>query len=183
MPNPLLAHSLIIAVLTALPAVAIAQSGQPGAVPTASSTPDIETSKYSFIGEVNDDNTLIRSGPSENDYQVLKVSKGTRLTVVGMVQPHLVDAPFVRRGEAGHDELGAAVAGAQLRRPGSRLAGPRPRRAVAAGQQHTAGDAQREQHGRQHGRGQRAHETMALVTRARARCWLDCDMPKLEEVQ
>jgi hypothetical protein len=84
MPTRFLARNLLIAALSALPAVVFAEPVQPGAVSTAGGSTDIETSKFSFLGEVNADNTLVRCGPSENDYQVLKLAKGTRLTVVGM---------------------------------------------------------------------------------------------------
>ena len=45
---------------------------------------DIESSEYTFAGEVSVDGSLVRSGPSESDYAVLKLDKGARLTVVGM---------------------------------------------------------------------------------------------------
>ncbi len=48
-------------------------------VPTA----EIETSPYTFAGEVNNDLAVVRSGPSENDYPTLKVAKGDKLVVVG----------------------------------------------------------------------------------------------------
>lgn len=84
MPHAFARNALIVATLAAtLPSISFAQSGA-AAVPVAASTSDIETSKYSFVGDVNADGTLVRSGPSENDYQVLKLNKGQRVTVVGM---------------------------------------------------------------------------------------------------
>ena len=80
--NILIASAVIAAL--GLPAAAAFAQNAPAGIPVSGSTPDIETSKYSFVGEVNADGTLVRSGPSENDYQVLKLNKGTRLTVVGM---------------------------------------------------------------------------------------------------
>jgi hypothetical protein len=50
---------------------------------TVVQTPDIDTSPYIFAGEVNSDLAVVRSGPSENDYQTLKLAKGTKLVVVG----------------------------------------------------------------------------------------------------
>lgn len=50
---------------------------------TVVQTPDIDTSPYTFIGEVNNDAAVVRSGPSENDYATLKLAKGTKLVVVG----------------------------------------------------------------------------------------------------
>jgi hypothetical protein len=50
----------------------------------ADNTADIETSKYTFVGLTSQPGVLVRSGPSENDYPVLKLDQGVRLTVVGM---------------------------------------------------------------------------------------------------
>ena len=71
-----------IAVVGFMPATLLrAQTPDPVSVPSA---PDIETSNYTFAGEVNAEGSLVRSGPSENDYPVLKLAKGAKLTVVGM---------------------------------------------------------------------------------------------------
>lgn len=58
--------------------VALAQNADT-VVPAA----DIETSKYTFAGEVNNDAAVARAGPSENDYATVKLAKGTKLVVVG----------------------------------------------------------------------------------------------------
>jgi SH3-like domain-containing protein len=45
---------------------------------------EVENSKYQFAGTVNSSAVYVRSGPSENDYAVMKLDKGAELTVVGI---------------------------------------------------------------------------------------------------
>ncbi|MFT3789122.1 MAG: hypothetical protein QM770_23590 [Tepidisphaeraceae bacterium] len=54
------------------------------ATPGENDTPAIETGSNSFAGAVNTDGALLRSGPSENDYATRRLTKGDKLTVVGM---------------------------------------------------------------------------------------------------
>lgn len=72
-------RSLLIAVAgVSFAGISLAQNGDT-VVPTA----EIETSPYTFAGEVNSDQAIVRSGPSENDYPTLKLAKGEKLVVVG----------------------------------------------------------------------------------------------------
>jgi SH3-like domain-containing protein/flagellar motor protein MotB len=48
-----------------------------------SATPSVENSKFQALGEVNANAVFVRSGPSENDYPVMKLDKGAHVTVVG----------------------------------------------------------------------------------------------------
>ena len=80
-PASVLTRSLLIAAASVTFAAcgsAFAQNSDT-VVPTA----DIETSTYTFAGEVNSDLAVVRSGPSENDYPTLKLAKGAKLVVVG----------------------------------------------------------------------------------------------------
>ncbi len=51
---------------------------------TAADPASIETGSTAYAGVVNTDGTLLRSGPSENDYATKRLTKGDQLTVVGM---------------------------------------------------------------------------------------------------
>ena len=76
--------SIALAV-AAVASPALAQQAAPAdATPDASGTPEVENSPFTFAGEVKSDGTLVNSGASDQDYPVLKLSKGTRLTVVGI---------------------------------------------------------------------------------------------------
>lgn len=80
-PASVVSRSLLIAVASVSAfacGVAFAQNNDT-VVPTA----EIETSAYTFAGEVNSDLAVVRSGPSENDYPTLKLAKGAKLVVVG----------------------------------------------------------------------------------------------------
>jgi uncharacterized protein YgiM (DUF1202 family) len=44
----------------------------------------VDNSKLAFAGVVNSDNVYVRSGPSENYYPTQKLSKGDKVTVVGI---------------------------------------------------------------------------------------------------
>lgn len=46
--------------------------------------PDVENSKYQFVGVVNSNAVFVRSGPSENDYATIKLDKGAQVKVVGI---------------------------------------------------------------------------------------------------
>jgi SH3-like domain-containing protein len=50
----------------------------------AQDAPEIENARFQFLGSVNANAVVIRSGPSENDYAVMKIDRGTELQVVGM---------------------------------------------------------------------------------------------------
>ena len=45
---------------------------------------EIDNARFATIGQVNANSVFIRSGPSENDYPVLRLDRGDKLTVVGM---------------------------------------------------------------------------------------------------
>lgn len=75
-----LAVSAAVALALA-PTFARAQAVTDAVTPTA---PEIETSAYTFSGEVKADGVKVLSGANETDYPVIRVNKGTRLTVVGM---------------------------------------------------------------------------------------------------
>lgn len=87
----------------------------------AAQTPDIETSNMVFAGEVNTEGTRVHSGPSENDYPVVKLAKGTRLTVVGMRNDWLkVEPPegaFCLVPQAFVDKFGKGNAGRVIDNP------------------------------------------------------------------
>ncbi|MBC7784491.1 MAG: SH3 domain-containing protein, partial [Burkholderiales bacterium] len=55
----------------------------PSAALAQAEAPDAEMEKYQFSGIVNADNVYVRSGPSENDYPVVKLNKGGTVVVVG----------------------------------------------------------------------------------------------------
>src|SRR5690242_11062752 len=66
-------------------AIALAQQTpqqQPAQSPE-SGVPVIESSKFQAVGAVNANAVFVRSGPSENDYPVMKLDKGAQVTVVG----------------------------------------------------------------------------------------------------
>ena len=46
--------------------------------------PQVENAKHQFLGEINDNAVFVRSGPSNNFYATQRLSKGTRVTVVGI---------------------------------------------------------------------------------------------------
>ncbi|CAN5690562.1 hypothetical protein BH09PLA1_BH09PLA1_19690 [soil metagenome] len=46
--------------------------------------PGIENSKYQAAGVINANAVYVRSGPSDNDYPVMKIDKGSPVTVVGV---------------------------------------------------------------------------------------------------
>jgi uncharacterized protein YgiM (DUF1202 family) len=46
--------------------------------------PDVENSKYQFLGTVNSNAVYVRTGPSENYYAAVKLDKGAQVTVVGI---------------------------------------------------------------------------------------------------
>ncbi len=80
-PASVFTRSLLVAVASvsfAAAGTAFAQNSDT-VVPTA----DIDTSAYTFAGEVNSELAVVRSGPSENDYPTLKLAKGDKLVVVG----------------------------------------------------------------------------------------------------
>lgn len=98
------------AALAIMPLRARAQAITDSAAPSA---PEIETSAYTFSGEVKADGVKILSGANETDYPVIRVNKGTRLTVVGMkndwlkIEPPegsfcLVPQAFVNKTGAGN---------------------------------------------------------------------------------
>lgn len=46
--------------------------------------PEIENARFATIGQINANSVFVRSGPSENDYPVVKLDRGSKVTVVGM---------------------------------------------------------------------------------------------------
>jgi hypothetical protein len=113
---------------------AVAQGQAPA--PTPATPADIETSPYSFVGEVNTDGVVLRSGANESDYGVMKLAKGTRLTVVGLrfdwlkVEPPegafcVVSQAFVNR--QGDGRVGRINAKGAVVRIGSVLSGQKHR--------------------------------------------------------
>lgn len=48
------------------------------------SAPDVENSKYQFLGVINTKDAFVRSGPAESYYQTMKLDKGAQVTVVGI---------------------------------------------------------------------------------------------------
>jgi SH3-like domain-containing protein len=75
--RPTLAAVVLSPLLFALPSAA----QLPGA---PEPTPEIENARFATVGQINANSVFIRSGPSENDYPVLKLERGARITVVGM---------------------------------------------------------------------------------------------------
>ena len=71
-----------VPLLAASPVFAQVPAAGVGANVGAVETPDIPTSQFVFVGEVATDQAVIRSGPSENDYPVMKLPVGARLNVV-----------------------------------------------------------------------------------------------------
>jgi hypothetical protein len=75
--------------------------------------PEVENSKFQFIGEINTNGIPVRSGPSNNFYSTMKLDKNQLVTVVGMkydwlkiVPPkgsfsYVPQAYVTRRGEGG----------------------------------------------------------------------------------
>ncbi len=45
---------------------------------------DIDNAKHELLGVINADGVYVRSGPSENSYQTMKLDKGVQVTVVGL---------------------------------------------------------------------------------------------------
>lgn len=75
--RPTLAAVLLSPLLLALPA----QAQLPG---LPEPTPEIENARFATIGQINANSVFVRSGPSENDYPVIKLERGAQVTVVGM---------------------------------------------------------------------------------------------------
>ncbi len=48
------------------------------------SASDVDNAKRDLAGVINADGVFVRSGPSENSYQTMKLDKGTAVTVVGL---------------------------------------------------------------------------------------------------
>src|ERR1051325_2949107 len=46
--------------------------------------PDLENAKHQYLGQINGNSVLVRSGPSDSDYPTVRLDKGTQVTVVGM---------------------------------------------------------------------------------------------------
>src|SRR5438105_576102 len=68
-------NTIVIALLAlALTRIAFAQDA---------AAPGIENSKYSASGVINANSVFVRSGPSDGDYAVMKIDKGSQVTVVG----------------------------------------------------------------------------------------------------
>lgn len=75
--------------------------------------PEVENSKFQFVGEVNTNGIPVRSGPSNNFYSTMKLDRNQLVTVVGMkydwlkiVPPkgsfsYVPQAYITRRGEGG----------------------------------------------------------------------------------
>ncbi len=49
-----------------------------------SAQPEVENSRFQFLGVINSANVQVRSGPGENYYATAKLDKGTPVTVVGV---------------------------------------------------------------------------------------------------
>jgi uncharacterized protein YgiM (DUF1202 family) len=71
-------------VLTFVCAIAQAQQAPPPPSDSGSGVPGVENSKFQAVGVVNANAVFVRSGPSENDYPVMKLDKGAQVTVVGV---------------------------------------------------------------------------------------------------
>lgn len=48
------------------------------------SAPEVENSKYQFLGTINTKDVYVRSGPAESYYPTVKLDKGAQVTVVGI---------------------------------------------------------------------------------------------------
>jgi hypothetical protein len=82
-PRTLLIVSQVVLLLTlTTPASLRAQDSAPNALGQAP-TDVVENAKYQFAGAVNANAVYVRSGPSDNDYPVMKLDKGATVTVVG----------------------------------------------------------------------------------------------------
>jgi flagellin-like hook-associated protein FlgL len=75
--------AVLVAAVAAIPTLNRNASAQDAATPSPAA-PEVENSKYQFVGQVNANAVFIRSGASENDYPTLKLDRGQRVTVVGM---------------------------------------------------------------------------------------------------
>ena len=82
---------------------------------------DVENSKFQFIGQISSENALLRSGPGENHYPTLRLTRGAEVTVIGMKFDWLkVLAPegsysaikkdFVQRGPGDNSRTGTVTA-------------------------------------------------------------------------
>ncbi|MDB5293630.1 MAG: hypothetical protein JWL69_4871 [Phycisphaerales bacterium] len=71
--------------LTAAVSVAVSASLASPVLRAEDAAPqDVEIGKHSFIGQINGNNVLVRSGPRDDAYPTLRLDKGTRVTVVGL---------------------------------------------------------------------------------------------------
>ncbi len=92
MLNSISIHRSILIAAVAVAGVLVPHVARGQAAGTTDAA-DIETSKYTFAGVINANGTLVRSGPSENDYAVMKLDTGAKLAVVGMRFDWLKVAP------------------------------------------------------------------------------------------
>lgn len=60
---------------------------------SAVNVPAVQNSKYQFEGTINADAVLVRAGPSDNYYPIVRLDKGTTVTVVGISFDWLKIAP------------------------------------------------------------------------------------------
>lgn len=75
--RPTLAVAFLSPLLAALPVNAQLPAAPDPAV-------EIENARFATIGQINANSVFVRAGPSENDYPVVKLDRGARVTVLGM---------------------------------------------------------------------------------------------------
>ncbi|MFI5379743.1 MAG: SH3 domain-containing protein [Tepidisphaerales bacterium] len=76
--------SLLTAVFSASILGTLFATGVSAQVAPPSAQPEVENSRYQFLGATNAPSVQVRSGPGENYYATAKVDKGTPVTVVGV---------------------------------------------------------------------------------------------------
>ena len=83
-------------VFLVLPAIALVSSAGLTPVAYAQTAPASQAAPGTplrFIGQVNTDGAFVRSGPAESDYAVMRLDRGTELTVVGTRLDQLMILP------------------------------------------------------------------------------------------
>ena len=79
--------------LLSLLAVSVVLDAAPVVLAQADAAPNLENAKHQFLGSVNANSVMVRSGPSSNDYPTLRLEKGAQVTVAGMKFDWLKIAP------------------------------------------------------------------------------------------
>ena len=59
----------------------------------ALASPDLENAPHKYLGQVTGSNVFVRSGPSETDYQTMKMDRGQQVTVAGIKGDYLKIEP------------------------------------------------------------------------------------------